>query len=214
MHDTAEDLIAKRSNLTFSESVRQAAEELDLEVMGVHNHFDAHHDFDHPEESEVVEPVVLGAVILQSQLINKTPKASVLPTLNTACIRASEFLSDTETTALFDKLQEQARAAGQDEAADDLERARKGEVIAFGRTAENAEDGASGASPWLVGGVVYDEPSERMIGPEHKDTDPIVFAKTFMERGGLYMTFQPPTPLDQQFTVATRYIHDTFDEFE
>lgn len=201
-----------KDSLVFSESVRKVAAENDLgTVLGYHT-FYSQEQGDNPMAFPSGQ---ISALLTQLHLTTGTRERFVHPATGIACAEASVFLSKTEVDEFYDYLIREIKKEQMNSLARQIEEMRSGaEMIAFGFPAEltgsadskSAGDGAAGASAWVVGALVYKEPKDRLVGPEHQDMTPYEFIQEFDERGGEAWIMEPHEALAAQFTVATRFI--------
>lgn len=192
------------TGMALSESVREAAKKDLGDFIGIHDYFQA--------RNKAQDPSVLGGIVLQGHLTNHTPEIFAVPNMEIGAIEADVFLSNTERERFFQEVETQAKAAGQDSLIDTLHSIQSnGTLLSFGtwgRIAEEGEDpeeGAAGTPVWVAGALGYREPKDRLIGPENQNMDPAEFGMEFQDRGGSFLTIQPPKGIHKQFIVAGQF---------
>jgi hypothetical protein len=180
----------------LSEVVRDAAENAELRISyGVHSYYNRF-------ESHMATQV--GAGVLYGHLTTGT-RDSFINDEEVITVDTDTFLSANEQEEVIELLIGSAEDAGQEDLAGNLSELTSPTILAFGAVVPTFEDEDEEDEAWALGGLIYEEPSERLIGPEHRDKTPNQFGREFLQRGGQFYTVEPPAQYSARFQVALEH---------
>jgi hypothetical protein len=188
----------------LSEVVRDAAENAELRLSyGVHSYYNQTDD-------HIATQV--GAGVLYGHLTTGTPSDFVNDE-EVLGVEASVFLSSSEIEEVISLLASSAEKAGQSSVAEDLRGLTDPTVLAFGAIVPAPEEEDNDRA-WALGGLIYEEPADRLVGPQHRTMTPNRFGREFLERGGTFLTVEPPEAYAPQFQVALEHFAKKHSEDE
>lgn len=209
----------------FSEIIREAESDVREDEA-----FDVFDEFNSAREKD--EVLGAGALLLQTHLTTSKPD-SFQATGSLYGIVGNAYLSDKEISLYFKGLAEpfhemasilQGKTAetAQD-AADDIDQAAEegATILTFGSSVPKETVGENPVEPqtltdadaphppaWVIGTVLYTEPSDRLVGPEHRDLDPEEFSGEFRDRGGTYLVLGVPDRYLNRAAAALTHVAD------
>lgn len=193
--------------MTMSEKLRDLEKQVpDEAVRAIYN---VH---EHPGERNQV--LRNAAAILHTHLTTGSPEAFFAGRVGAFVLEADVYLSDKEQERYWQGLK---RPFPEDhDVVDDLNQISDKDhtILTFGAKPNETGPSSDGPRPWVVGTVMYVEPSDRMIGPEHSDMEPVTFAREFMDRGGMFMVLDVPKRFRKRVAAAIDYVKDSVEKIQ
>ncbi len=148
----------------------------------------------------------IGSAVLQTHLTTSRPESFIEQRAKACTIQASAFLSTKERSQYLEQLKGPFQEAGESDVTGDLAEAqeRDSTILCFGQKIEAEEE----TDVWVVGTVVYIEPNERLIGPDHGEKKAVAFGRELIDRGGTFLVLNVPPSYQKRVAAACTYVID------